>query len=197
MSETTDPRPMLLRTVAQTGRIVAGVPTDRYAAATPCRDYDVRALLGHLLAVVQRVTHVAGGGDPFDLPQVITGVADGEWAAQYRQAAGQLAAAWAEDAVLDRVLTLPLGTMPGRAAAAAYTVEVTTHGWDLATATGQCAALTPEIGGVALALARRFIPAEPRGDDVPFDPPVAAAPDGDHYAQLAGWMGRTASAGPA
>lgn len=64
------------------------------------------------------------------------------------------------------------------------------HGWDLATATGQTAELNPDLGGVALDSARRFVPAEPRGGHVPFGPVVPVPDDADVYTRLAGWLGR-------
>lgn len=190
MTESPDIRALLLRSVDQTGRIVSGVRVDQLTDPTPCTEYDVRTLLGHIVAVLRRITHVAGGGHPFDVPQVVTEIDDGAWAEEYRLAREQLEPAWADDGVLDRMLTLPFGTMPGRAAAAAYTVEVTTHGWDLAEATGQSAGLDPAVGAAALDMARRFIPAEPRGTDVPFAAPAEVPADADVYQQLAAWLGR-------
>lgn len=192
MTETPDTRPLLFASLDQTGRIVSGVRTDQLTGPTPCSDYDVRALLGHVVAVLRRITHVARGGQPFDIPQVITGIADGDWDGQYQLAREDLDVAWGDDAVLDRMLTLPFGTMPGRAAAAAYAVEVTTHGWDLAAATGQISGLDPDLGARVLDLAQRFIPAEPRGGGVPFAPPVEVPAAAGVYQQLAGWMGRPA-----
>ena len=42
-----------------------------------------------------------------------------------------------DDAVLDRVLTVPWGTMPGRFVGFGYLQELTVHAWDLAAATGR------------------------------------------------------------
>jgi len=190
VTESTDTRPLLFRTLDPTGRVASGVAADQLPAPTPCSEYDVRALLGHIVAVLRRVTHVASGGDPFDIPQVITDVADDEWPELYQQARQQLDAAWTDADVLDRMLTLPFGTMPGRAAAAAYTVEVTTHGWDLAEATGQTEALDLEVGAAALGMAQQFIPAQPRGGPVPFAAPAGVPADAGVYEQLAAWMGR-------
>lgn len=191
MTPAEDPRPLYFAGIAQNGRLVAAVRPDQLDSPTPCPEYDVRALIAHLLGGLRRVTHVATGGDAFDVPRLVTGVADGEWSAEYEAAEAALLEVWRDDAVLDRPMTLPFGTMPGRGAAAAFVVEVATHGWDLAAATGQEGALHPEIGSAALQLARQFIPAEPRGGPVPFGPVVEVPADGSPYAQLAGWLGRT------
>jgi len=40
-----------------------------------------------------------------------------------------------------------------------------------------------------LAIARRILPPEPRGGEIPFGPVVPVPPDAGPYAQLAGWLG--------
>lgn len=189
MDTTSDPRPLFFSTIEQTGRLVAGVRADQLTLPTPCAEYDVRTLLRHLVMVLRRVAHVATGGQALDI-QSVTDVPDDEWAAGYEAGRTEVERLWADDAVLDRLMTLPFGQMPGRAAAA-YTVEVTTHGWDLAAATGQESLLAPPLGAAALGIARQFIPAEPRGDRVPFGPVVEVSAERGPYARLAGWLGRT------
>ncbi len=85
---------------------------------------------------------------------------------------------------------MPWGKVPGRFAIVGYMQEIVTHGWDLAKATGQPTELAPELGSGVLAGARRILPPEARGEDVPFGPVVQAAPDTGVYAQLAAWLGR-------
>jgi uncharacterized protein (TIGR03086 family) len=92
--------------------------------------------------------------------------------------------------VLDRMLVLPFGTMPGRAAALAYTQELTVHAWDLASAIGRADGLDPSLAEAVTPLARQFVPAGVRGGPVPFGPVVDVAADAGAYQQLVGWLGR-------
>jgi uncharacterized protein (TIGR03086 family) len=78
----------------------------------------------------------------------------------------------------------------GAAAIVAYCGEVTTHGWDLATAIGRTDLLDDRLADFSAAMARRFVPADPRGGEVPFAPVVPVADDAPPYERLAGWMGR-------
>jgi uncharacterized protein (TIGR03086 family) len=71
-----------------------------------------------------------------------------------------------------------------------YIQEVLTHGWDLAQATGQPTELDPELATWVLAVARRILPPEPRGGEVPFGPVIPAPPGAGPYTQLAAWLGR-------
>ena len=80
---------------------------------TPCSDYDVRALLGHLVATVDRARVIAEGGDPTTMPVVVIGVADDGWPAELAAAVDKAMAAWSDDAVLDREAIVPWGPVPG------------------------------------------------------------------------------------
>lgn len=122
---------------------------------------------------------------------MVDGVPDDGWQAAYQAASARATAAWADDASLDAKVTVPWGTMPGRAALSGYVQEVVTHGWDLASATGQQTELDPELATWVLALARRILPPEPRGvAGIPFGPVVPVPDDAGVYARLAGWLGR-------
>ena len=89
---------------------------------------------------------------------------------------------------------MPWGSVPGAGAIWGYLNETLVHGWDLAVATGQPSEADPDLAGAALAAAQRFIPAGPRGPEVPFGDAVSPAPDAGPTEQLANWSGRT---GPA
>ena len=190
MTQTTDPREIHRRAMAQTESIVAGVGPGQLGLPTPCAEYDVHALLSHMVGGLNRVAIAGEGGDALARPARADDVPDDGWLAAYRAAADRAAAAWADDAKLDALVELPWGKVPGRIAVAGYTQEILTHGWDLARATGQPTERDPELASWALAGARRILPAEARGAGVPFGPVVAVPPGAGPYAQLAAWLGR-------
>lgn len=183
-----DARPFLARAAEQLARLVALAGPQDVGRPTPCAEYDVAGLVGHVLAVLHRVAYVAGGGHAFDVPSTVD-VPQPDWAAAAERGAAELIAAWQDDAVLDRVLALPWGQVPGRGAAVAYVQELTTHSWDLARALQRPEPLDAELGALALTAARRFVPDVNRSV-IPFGPVVGTTPDADVYAQLVAWLGR-------
>ena len=79
------------------------------------------------------------------------------------------------DAVLDTPIQLGWGpVLPGRVVTAIYLMEVLSHAWDLATATGQPSEAPGGLGHAGLVAARAGLPAEPRGIEhgIPFGPVV-------------------------
>lgn len=184
-----DPRPIFLRAADQARRVADGVRVDQLDQPTPCSEYDVRALLGHVLTVFRRPSTVMTGGDALDVPQVTTDVADDGWPTAFSGARARLGDALADAAVLDTTYTFPFGTVPGFAALRMFTCELGTHTWDLVKATNQQLVLDPEVGAAALAAAHQGIPAEPR-DSMPFASMVPVADDADVYDRLVAWTGR-------
>lgn len=185
-----DPRPLLFRALDQVGALIDTTDAADLGRPTPCEGWDVRTLLGHLVAVPRRVAHVGAGGQPFDLPSDLE-LPDGEHAAAFAAARADVDRVWGDDTVLDRELTAPWGAMPGRAIGFGYVQEFTVHAWDLAVATGRGGELDAGLAEVVAPFSRQMVPAEIRGDaHVPFGPVVAVADDAGPYAQLVGWLGR-------
>jgi uncharacterized protein (TIGR03086 family) len=180
------------RACASTERFVDRVTPADYGLETPCAEWDVRDLLNHLVgtltlgqALLAGAPPAAGMG-PGQLPEV--DLVGDDPAKAYRLGVEALLAAAGGDA-LDRVHPTPLGDMPGAVLGGFTTLDILVHGWDLATATGQPAALEPELAESALAFARQAfagMPREPRiGPEVPVP---AGAPATD---RLVGFLGRT------
>ena len=190
MTQTTDPREIHQRAMAQTESIVAAVEPGQLNLPTPCTEYDVRALLSHMVGGLNRIAVVGEGGDGMAVDPRADGVSDDGWPAGYAAARARVTAAWADDARLDALVEVPWGKVPGRIALGGYVQEILTHGWDLARATGQPTELDPELASWVLAVAQRILPPEPRGGEIPFGPVVRVAPDAGVYAQLAAWLGR-------
>ena len=183
-----DPRPLFVRALDQAQHLIETTGPDHLDLPTPCDEYDVRTLLGHLLTVVARIDLALTGGNPLTIPVVTTGVDDVP--AAWKERRVSLDDTLADDAVLGRTCKLPWGTFPGAAAIGAYTGELATHAWDLAKATGRVGLLDQDLAAQVLPMVRRFVPAEGRGGHVPFAPVVPVPDDAAPYDQLAGWQGR-------
>ncbi|MFI1968941.1 TIGR03086 family protein [Streptomyces cinnamoneus] len=185
-----DPRPLYARAADQVAALVAAVPAGGLDAPTPCEGFDVRALLAHLVSGVRAGAALGETGRDTDLAPV-TGVPDDGWAKAYDEARARLVAAWADDAKLDVPVVVPWGTMPGRAfLASGGVLETVAHTWDLSRALGDPLPLDQDLAEYALEWAHRALPAERRGEGVPFEP-VRQAPEGaDAYTRLAAWLGR-------
>ncbi|RVW06643.1 TIGR03086 family metal-binding protein [Rhodococcus spongiicola] len=189
---TPDPRPLYREALAWTTGLIAGVRRDQLAAPTPCPEFDVRTLLGHLVAGVERVRIIGEGGDPSTSPTVVTGISDDGYGAAYRSATDRVWPAWT-DGRLDADVTAPWGTVPGRVAIWVYSMETLVHGWDLATATGQPAETRPELAESVLAAVRHAIPPERRGEKMPFGPVITPSAHAGPTEKLANWSGRASS----
>lgn len=190
MSQPIDPRPAYRTAQNWVASLIDGVEKDQLELPTPCSEWTVRTLLGHLVAGVERVGVSGSGGDPFSVPAFVTDVPEDEWAARFKQAVESLWTIWDDPTLLDTSIVNPWGPMPGRISLLSYTFELLAHGWDLATATGQNAEAPADVAALALASARQAVPAEGRQGPVPFDPPVEAPADSGPTRQLASWLGR-------
>jgi uncharacterized protein (TIGR03086 family) len=186
-----DPRPFLARAAAQVGTLVtADTPLD---VATPCEGWTVDDLLAHLVTVHRRVAHVGRGGSPFDLPHQIPQDDAAGYVAAFADGRREIEEVWGPDndgAVLDREVTVPWGTVPGRVAAWGYVREFAVHAWDLAVALGTVDALDDELAAVVVDRVREALPAEPRGGPIPFGPVVEVPDDAGPYDRIVGWLGR-------
>ncbi|HZR53654.1 MAG TPA: TIGR03086 family metal-binding protein [Streptosporangiaceae bacterium] len=185
--------PAFEHAVASTAEIVKATPAGQLDAPTPCTEWDVRALLNHVIGTLW----LAGGlfGDqaprypmaPGGLPQA--DLAGEDPAAAYAEAAAAaLAAAGADDA-LTRVHATPLGEMPGPGLAGFTTLDILVHGWDLATATGQPADLDGRLAAHVLAFADQAL-ATPEGRAGRIGPAVPVAADAPVTERLVAFLGR-------
>ena len=186
-----DPVDLLARTLAQNDAIVGRVRREQATLPTPCRSWDVRTLVNHLVHDLQKFTVMAHGGswEPGDEADVI----GDDWAGAYRGAAGGLLAAWRRPGAPDRTVRLAFGEMPATWSLGQQVTDLAVHGWDVAKATGQPTDLDPEVGRFALEWGRQNLRPQFRGDEASgraFGPEVAVADDAPLYDRLAGWFGR-------
>lgn len=196
MTDAPDPRPLLAAALDQAGRLVHTVSPADLAKPTPCTEYDVRALVSHLLAVENRIALIIQGAEHAALPREIDRPED-DWAAGWDEHRVALDQALTDDAALGRIVHHPAGDMPGAKALFIYVSEIATHGWDLAAALGRTSELDQAIAAPILAPIKAALPADWRGEEVPFGTVVEVADDSAPYDQLVGWLGRNPSWQPA
>jgi uncharacterized protein (TIGR03086 family) len=142
---------------------IAAVTSEQMTNPTPCTDFDARAMIGHLTGMLDRTAALGNATDPFAVPGVVEGIPDEEWPVAWAESAARTHAAWADDAVLERIITMPWAALPGAAMLATFINEVTVHTWDLAVATGQSPAWNDEVTGLALFAMKVGLPAVRRG----------------------------------
>jgi uncharacterized protein (TIGR03086 family) len=185
-----DPVGQLTRAVDQAGAIISRVRPDQAALPTPCRSWDVRALVNHLVHDVQQFTAMASGGK---YQKDDTDVIGEDWMGAYATAADALLKAWRREGALDRTVQLPFGEMPATWSVGQQIADLVVHGWDLAKATGQSTELDPELGQLALDWGRENLRPEFRGDEASgrvFGPEVSVPNDAALYERLAAFWGR-------
>lgn len=191
MTEPLDPRPLLRRALDQSTAVVTGVRPDQLELPTPCRAFDVRTLMGHLLFAARRIGEVGRGEELSADGPAVVGVDDAGWVPAMEDASGLAVAAWDRPDALHGDVVLPFGTFAAPVVVWMYTLEQLVHGWDLAVATASTVELAPELAEAALPVAEGIVvPAFRGGDDMPFGPVVEVAAGAPVYDRLAGFMGR-------
>ncbi len=182
----TDPVTLHDRALEAAVSIVANVELSQLGLPTPCADFDVRALLDHVMEGNHRFTAIANG-----VPARPAPTADVERdgvLAPFRESADAVGAAWRDPAVLERTVRLPIGDVPGAYALRIHTVEAIVHGWDLAKATGQPTELDPQLYEAAWQ-ASKDVGEHLRGEGRPFGPAVNIQ-SGSDTERLMAWLGR-------
>src|SRR3954463_10860183 len=146
----------LEQTFQHTQGVIANVRADQYDNPTPCSDWDVRAVLSHMIAVVDGMGAAVSGAAR---PEFTLG---SDPAGQFREASTATIAAWRTPGVMDKVIDGGPGPMPGRVLAGINLLDTATHTWDLAKATGQPPQLPAGLAGAPLDASRSIISPEIR-----------------------------------
>jgi len=188
MTDNATPEIDLLDSVmTKTTAVVAGVQPDQWALPTPCTEYDVEALLNHIVGWAR--VFDAGTNDR-EMPGDPGGYQVGsDPGAEFAPVAQSIVRGWAEHG-LDRQVRTSGGESPGEMVFNMTVMEYLTHGWDLATATGQPIPYTEADGQAVLERALATLPPEYQGDGMPFAAIVPVPDDASAVDRLIGFMGR-------
>ena len=167
---------LLESVLAKTGSVIAGVRPGQTQLPTPCPDYDVARLVDHLLgwahSFAARLDGATFAGDPNQYR------AGPDPAAEFGVAARTMVAAYRD------------GREQARLPAGLLVIEFLTHGWDLATATGQPVTFTSAEAEMGLDAGRQMLKPEYRGPGKTFGEQVPVPGSGGAVDRLLGFLGR-------
>ena len=168
---------------------IAAVPVDRWSAQSPCPEWDARGVVNHVIGGAKMVSACLSGAE-VDFASLTGDLAGDDPTANYRAAVdAALAVFRADPSVLDRVVAMPFGEMPGAVIAGIFANDNFGHAWDLAKATGQSTDIAPEFAAGVLAAAKMFITPDLRRPGL-FDAEKPAPAGATVADQVAAFMGR-------
>jgi uncharacterized protein (TIGR03086 family) len=162
---TAQPSEKLATALTGTEHLVASIGPDQWGLPTPCTGWSVRDVVGHLVGGNLLFVRLLAGAPlpPREelLAESRTDRLGADPLGAYRVAAAALVEAFRADGVLERVVTVPAGTLPGIAALHLRTVEAMVHGWDVARATGRPLHFPSELVEEELGFTRETLPRLP------------------------------------
>src|SRR6202021_1832109 len=121
-----------------TALVVDHVTPTEFGGPTPCGEWDVQALLNHVILWSSYSLERRAQGESV-APELMERdfAAAPDFAAAYRAQLDRALAAWADPAVWDRELDMMGAKTAAADVGALMIAERGLHGWDLATATGR------------------------------------------------------------
>jgi uncharacterized protein (TIGR03086 family) len=177
------------RALDATGRVVAGMSASQFGLATPDADWDVRALLNHLIAGNLWAAELAAGSTIEQVGDRLDGDVIGtDPASAYDRSAAAAAAAFETPGALAAPCAVSYGPVPGEVYAGHRFLDVLIHGWDLAEASGQDTTLDPALVNACLEVIEPQVEAFRAAGAI--GPAVPAAPEADPQTRLLAMLGR-------
>ena len=179
---------MLSSVMSKTSDLMARVRAEQLPGSTPCPDMSVKQLMEHMAGWVQAFDAAANGqvydGDPtcYELK--------GDSAGEFRRNGDSMVAGWRSGG-FDRTVRVRGPELPAGMVFNMTLMEYVTHGWDLATATGQLVPYSDDEAEETLTRARATLPNEYRGPGKAFADVVAVHESEPALDRLIGFMGRS------
>ena len=183
MTEQSTPNPVELHgeAVKNTRQIIANVKSDQMSASTPCGEWDVKALIDHIIQGTMVFAGTLAGEEP--------GTAGGGSPAEvYRSSAEKVLEEAMKPGEMEKKYETPFGEMSGGEFMFGAFMDNLVHGWDLAKATGQNTDLNE---GHAQAVFEAFAPMmDGMRQGGAFGPEVSVPEDAGVQHRMLGMMGR-------
>jgi uncharacterized protein (TIGR03086 family) len=157
-------------------RRLALVRPDQWAAQTPCTEWDVRALVNHVVGANRRYTMLLHGAttDEVEATRAVDHLGD-DPVASFAATAAELTAAFSEPDAMARTARHRAGERTGAQLLQMRVLDIALHTWDLAWAIRAGESLDPDVVAFALTFQDTLDAARQRGA---FAPPPGTAPAG-------------------
>lgn len=143
---------MMAKAATSAVAVARNVKPDQLSAPTPCPEWDVRALVNHLMFWSAFRSELAARKEEAPADDPITEQTDftaqRDWPDTFAQQLDKAVAAWSAPGATEGETGLAGGSMPARVIAMMMIGELVVHGWDLASATGQSISADPAALGV-------------------------------------------------
>jgi uncharacterized protein (TIGR03086 family) len=177
------------RALAEFGQRVHAVRTDQWGCPTPCKDWEVRNLVNHLVSEQLWVPPLLAGkrigdlGDGFAAGDVLGSDPVAAWDA----AAAAAGAAFAEAGALERTVHLSYADRPAEEYAREMVFDLVVHSWDLARGISVDDTVDPALVEAVYA---HIEPDTDLAASGLFDEPVPVPADSDEQTKLIAFTGR-------
>lgn len=179
-------------TAAQTATatLLERFDVDDWMRDSPCRGWDVAAVVRHLVVGERHFADSLAGspGDAEALVAEVGEVPNTDLPAAYAESAERLRSALAA-ADPSATYATGLGEVPPAVVERLRTVEALVHGWDAARGAGKLLEVDDALAERALEHSEAMMAQVPP-DRAPFDPPVEVPPGLPAIDRLAGYLGR-------
>jgi uncharacterized protein (TIGR03086 family) len=175
----------LARASAVIGTLIDRIPADKWTAPTPCTEWSVRDVLGHLVGTNLVIVAML---EESPMPERGADRLGADPAGAYRRSVAVLQAAAARPGVLERRQATRLGVATGAERLQWRIADLLVHGWDLQQATGVVAELPEDLVDQALVFVRAELPGQPRAGR--FAGPQPIRDDAPAIDRLAAFTGR-------
>jgi uncharacterized protein (TIGR03086 family) len=177
------------RALAEFGARVHAVAGDQWGCPTPCKDWEVRSLVNHLVAEQLWVPPLLAGKRVADLGADFAAgdVLGADPVAAWDAAAAAAGAAFAEPGALERTVHLSYADRPGEEYAREMLFDLVVHSWDLARGISADDTLPADLVEAV------YASIEPDTDltaSGAFDDPVPVPADSDEQTKLIAFTGR-------
>ena len=183
-----EPTEQLSYILPQLSATVDRIQTMQMNDPTPCSEFTVHGVLNHMMDGGETFTYGFRGEEaPEPKPSGVYG-----WvpAVEFRAVMDGLLEAVKSRGAMERVMTTPMGVMPGETFARLVAFDGLMHGWDLASSTGQRFEVPPAVICAVDEFARSALTSEMRDGDT-FKDATTAPDDASQLERLAAFSGRS------